>query len=124
LEQYTLEQSAESLDLTVVWHALEDVQEDFFHFVHLVDPATGKIVAQHDSMPFNDTYPTSQWVSDEVVPDSIQLSLADLPPGNYLLYVGFYRNEGDSFPPLNAVEGSRGRPLDNGRLLLQTVVIE
>jgi hypothetical protein len=123
LEWYTLEQTAESLDLTLIWHALEDIPEDFFHFVHLVDPATGDIVAQHDSMPRNDTYPTSQWGNSEIVADRLRIALAAVPPGEYLLYVGLYRNEGSAFPPLAAVEGREGRPLAGNRVLLETIVI-
>jgi hypothetical protein len=123
LDHYTLEQSADSLDLTIFWHALNDVHENFFHFVHLVDPETGNIVAQHDSMPRNDTYPTSQWHSSEVIADRLWLSLMDVPAGEYRLYAGLYRNQGDSFPPLDGVAGREGRPLDGGRVLLERIVI-
>ncbi|NIR65139.1 MAG: hypothetical protein GWN61_12920, partial [candidate division Zixibacteria bacterium] len=71
LESYEIEQSADFLNLTLSWHALADIQEDFSHFVHLVDPETGNIVAQHDSMPRNDTYPTSQWDRNEIVVDPV-----------------------------------------------------
>jgi hypothetical protein len=102
---------------------LEDVREDFFHFVHLVDPETGDIVAQHDSIPRNNTYPTSQWGNSEVVVDRLRIVLAGVPPGEYLIYVGLYRNQGGTFPPLAAVEGREGRPLAGNRVLLETIVI-
>jgi hypothetical protein len=111
------------LDLILYWQALANGQEDFFHFVHLVDPATGTIVAQHDSMPRNNTYPTSQWRQDEIVSDNLRLDLTQVPPGEYLLYVGLYRNLGDTFPPLLAVDQT-GQPLPDNRLLLDTILIE
>jgi hypothetical protein len=123
LEGYNLAQTADSLDLRLFWRALANGREDFFHFVHLVDPETGDIVAQHDSMPRNNTYPTSQWANNEIVLDNLRLDVADLPPGEYLLYVGLYRNLGNAFPPLVGVDGA-GRPLDDNRFLLGKVVIQ
>jgi hypothetical protein len=74
-------------------------------------------------MPRNNTYPTSQWANNEIVLDNLRLDVADLPPGEYLLYVGLYRNLGNAFPPLVGVDGA-GRPLDDNRFLLGKVVIQ
>ncbi len=122
LEGYTLQETADSLNLTLYWQALANGQEEFFHFVHLVDSETGQIVAQHDSMPRNNTYPTSQWVNNEIVSDNLQLNLKDVGPGEYLLYVGLYRNLENTSPPLMAVDGM-GWPLENNRLFLEKIVI-
>jgi hypothetical protein len=59
-------------------------------FVHLFDPATEVIVAQEDVLAGSDAYPTTRWVPDEVVSDTISLQLAGLPDGTYSLAVGLY----------------------------------
>ncbi|MFZ0547592.1 MAG: hypothetical protein WAM60_19250, partial [Candidatus Promineifilaceae bacterium] len=85
-------------------------------------PETGEIIAQHDSMPRNNSYPTSQWQQGEIVSDPAHIDLEDVPPGVYNLYVGLYRNLGNSFPPLTAVDEA-GRPLDGNRLFLTNLII-
>jgi hypothetical protein len=122
LEGYTLEQTAEGLDLTLFWRALVNGGEDFFHFVHLVKAETGEIVAQHDSMPRNNSYPTGQWQMGEIIADPARIELASVEPGEYLLYVGLYRNLDSRFPPLVGVD-EEGRPLERNRLLLARIVV-
>ena len=122
LEGYTLEQTAEGLDLTLFWRALVNGGEDFFHFVHLVKAETGEIVAQHDSMPRDNSYPTGQWQMGEIIADPARIELASVEPGEYLLYVGLYRNLDSRFPPLVGVD-EEGRPLERNRLLLARIVV-
>jgi hypothetical protein len=123
LRGYTMEQTAGLLNLTLYWQALANGREDFYHFVHLVDTDTGDIVAQHDSMPRNNGYPTGQWTNGEIISDPLSILVESLPPGEYLLYVGFYRNLRDTFPRLPAVD-AEGRPLADNRFLLQTIFVE
>ena len=102
---YGIDQQADKIDLTLYWQALAAPSIDYSHFVHLLDPATGLPIAQHDAQPQNDTYPTSQWVPDEVVADRLSLLLPDLPPGSYPLSVGLYLNDSDTSPRLQRADG-------------------
>lgn len=83
----------ETLDITLYWEALRPIPQDYTHFVHLLNPATGQPIAQHDAMPRNNTYPTSQWLAGEVVADRLMVPLATVPAGVYPLSVGLYRGE-------------------------------
>jgi hypothetical protein len=121
LAGYDLEQSDDSLELTLYWQALEAVPADYIVFVHLYDPATEEIPVQSDAMPRAGAYPTSRWVPGEVVDDRVTVSLADVPPGEYRLAVGLYLIEGDRHPRLPAVDGT-GEPLPDGRAVLPTFV--
>jgi hypothetical protein len=56
-------------------------------FVHVVD-ANGEIIAQQDSMPQRDSYPTSLWADSEYVLDSY--AFVNLPTGDLRLRVGLY----------------------------------
>lgn len=117
LRGYTLTRVAGSLDLTLYWQALMPLSEDLRHFVHLVDPGSGEIVAQHDSMPAQNSYPTSQWSAGEIVADGLRLDVREVPPGDYQLVIGLYRKPGDEIVRLPGVDSS-GRPLADDRLLL------
>jgi hypothetical protein len=56
------------LRVTLWWSAAQPVMQDYKVFVHALD-ANGQIVAQHDSMPRNNSTPTSQWRNGQLVMD-------------------------------------------------------
>ncbi|MCA9873775.1 MAG: hypothetical protein KC441_08970 [Anaerolineales bacterium] len=121
LAGYTVEQQDEALTLKLVWHARRDGEEDYTRFVHLVDPAGGHPLAQSDSFPVFNTYPTGQWTTGEVVTDVVVLDLAQVPPGEYQLLVGFYRKgEGGEVERVTAV-GENGAPFPNDAVPLQEI---
>jgi hypothetical protein len=78
------------LTVTLYWQALQETEEDYTVFVHLVDPQTGQIVAQIDEGPVQGTYPTSLWMTGEVIRDAHTISLPAIPPGTYTLRIGLY----------------------------------
>jgi hypothetical protein len=79
-----------SLDVTLYWKSVAPSQLQYTMFAHLLD-SSGKLVAQQDAMPRGGALPTSCWVVDEVVSDTLTLSLpGDAPPGVHTLQVGMY----------------------------------
>jgi hypothetical protein len=81
--------------VTLAWQALAEITDDFVIFLHLRETGSDTPVAQADAMPLQGSYPTSLWLGGEVVVDHHQLAVpADLAPGDYTLYVGFYTPEG------------------------------
>jgi hypothetical protein len=117
LRSYALDQSGDLLRVTLYWEALADISGDYSHFIHIVDPAGGSVVRQHDSMPQNNSYPTSQWSPGEIVSDPASIELEGLSPGNYLIFVGLYENLGDAQPRL-AASDLAGSQLPEDRYLL------
>jgi hypothetical protein len=112
---YDLAREREELRLELYWQALQQMETDYKVFVHLFDPATETIVAQHDAMSREGRYPTSRWAKGEVVSDSIMLDLAEMPPGRYRLAVGIYDPETvDRLPAVDAA----GRPVPDNRVVL------
>ena len=78
------------INLTLYWRALDEIETHFTVFTHLLGPE-GRVVAQQDNPPVNGTYPTTLWLSGEVITDPYQLSLPpDLSPGEYPIEIGFY----------------------------------
>lgn len=118
LRGYSLQPSANSLTLTLYWQALTPTA-DYFHFVHLLDEQ-GEIVVQEDAMPRQNSYPTSQWTTGEIVTDEVTLLLAGLPAGNYTLAMGLYQKVGDEYPRVPATTPD-GSPLPENRLLIPFV---
>ena len=87
---YDLEQSSETLSVTLYWQALRAMDRSYKVFVHVTDPTSGDIVAQVDTVPRNWTYPTDRWIQGEVVRDTVQLSLEQISSGRYVPTVGCY----------------------------------
>lgn len=122
LRGYELAQVDGTLRLALVWQALANGQTDYTRFVHLVDVDSGEIVAQRDGYPRGGSYPTSQWVADEVVVDEVVLDVGALSAGEYALLVGFYRPEDGAYPRLTAVAPD-GTPFPDDRVPLPGPII-
>jgi hypothetical protein len=77
-------------------------------------------VWQQDVVPQQGSYPTDQWLADEVVVDEYEIELpADLPPGSYPVEIGLYLPEtGQRL--LVRMPGLR----DNDALLLRSLQVE
>jgi hypothetical protein len=122
LAAYALEQEADHLTLTLHWRALADGAADFVRFVHLVDPAVGgPPLAQADSYPVANTYPTSQWTAGEIVTDVVRLDLTAVPPGQYALALGFYRLLGDGGAERITAVGPDATPLPDNLLFVAEI---
>ncbi len=82
----------EKLDLSLVWRALRTPDTSYRVFTHLLN-ADGKVIAQQDGFPVNNTRLTTGWVPDEYIVDPYALEF--LPEGRAYrgvahLEVGFY----------------------------------
>ncbi len=81
------------LAVTLDWRAARSIDRDYTVSLQLLD-FQGKLVAQHDSMPVNNTLPTSSWRPGQVVADEIDLPLpANLKTGDYQLIVVLYDHQ-------------------------------
>jgi len=122
LHGYDFEQIGDQIVLTLYWGALEPGRFDYTRFVHLIDPLVDQPpVVQSDGMPRNGFYPTGQWVAGEVVSDQVKLDLGNVTAGEYQIMVGLYRNLGNSFPRLTAVDSQNNR-LPNDRFSLPNII--
>ena len=110
---HALEDSA--LELTLHWQAIQRPSGYYKTFVHVFDPATGTVVAQHDAVPRDWTYPTNWWEAGEVVSDTIVIPIGDAPPGHYQVAVGMY--DPDSGERL-LVSGATGESRSRDRVIL------
>ncbi len=91
---YDLEPSeaggGQELRLKLHWRALNDVEDGYKVFTHLVGP-DGRLWGQHDSVPCNGRCPTSQWGQGEVQSDEHLITVTPgAPAGEYRLLAGMY----------------------------------
>ena len=88
------------LYLQLHWLVSAPPTGDWTVFTHLVNPATGAVVAGKDSTPGNGSLPTPRWQTGWRILDEYQINLpADLPPGDYDLGIGLYDAAGARIPP-------------------------
>jgi hypothetical protein len=108
----------ETLAITLYWRAERRMDESYTTFLHLIDPVSGQIVSQADVIPRGWSYPTNWWEAGEVIQDTVQLSLSDVPPGEYMLSIGWYQLEtGERLPIKPGVE----QVVTDNALLLTTI---
>jgi len=101
---YSTDRIDNSMRVTLYWLALNETQNDYTSFVHLLD-ANGAIIAQHDGQPNQGLMPTTRWLAGEIVPDRHILALDNIAPQNFRLAAGMYRANENGFTSLgNTVE--------------------
>ena len=122
LNGYTLRKEGDVQVLNIYWQAATSNLDDYSRFVHLVDPDSGEIITQSDAVPRNNSFPTSQWLEGSIVEDTVYLNTGDLPPGEYLIYLGLYKLVGGNIVPLAPSDVS-GQISEDGRLLLPEPLI-
>ena len=118
---YDLEMGTGALHVTLHWQTLRRMETSYKFFVHLDDAESGELVAQADVMPHDWGYPTSWWETGEVVSDEIALSLGDVPPGRYRLWVGVYHPDTGERLPISGVPS--GLIAEGGRLALREGIV-
>ncbi len=80
------------IELELFWAAEQPLEHSYTVFAHLIDPSSGQIVAQHDSLPQEGQLPTLCWQTAEIVPDRHLIYLGpDVNTGKFQLHVGLYR---------------------------------
>jgi hypothetical protein len=112
MEEYT---PGRTVQLVLYWQALAKPSQDYTVFVHVVD-GSGHIVAQRDTMPGENAYPTTGWASDEVIEDVHLVPLpADMSAGEVQIVLGMYEWQGGARLP---VSGRDGEALANAAVVL------
>jgi hypothetical protein len=108
------------VSVTLYWHALRNLGQDYKAFVHLTDAALTRQPAQHDGDPGGGFTPATRWLVGELVPDTHHLALpSDLRPGQYLLWAGMYEYE----TVQNLTVASSEAPASDSRVLLGEIEV-
>ncbi len=112
-------QQGGSLQLFLVWQALDTMDEDYTVFVHILDDSD-LIWGQEDIQPVYGTYPTTRWREGEIVTDPHTVwTDPQAPLGLYRIQVGLYLLR--TMDRLHLVDSS-GRPVGD-RLIIDLMEI-
>jgi hypothetical protein len=107
-----------TLHLTLYWQAQQRMETSYKVFTHLLD-AQNRIWGQRDSIPVGGTYPTTQWLPEEIVIDGYEIKAKpDTPAGEYVLETGMYEAATRERLPVFSPEGV---PVPGNRVLLGKV---
>ena len=98
-----------TLSVTLHWIALSSPNVDAKVFMHVVDKATGQVIAQNDHQPEGGWFPTNYWQKGDVINDQFGISL---PPGTDVgqveLRVGMYNAQTqERLPAVNIASQQR-----------------
>ena len=106
---YNIESSfrpGDGIHLTLFWQALEEMDEGYTVFTHLIDGG-GHIWGQKDNEPADGFYPTTEWRKGDIVRDQYDLTIPlDAPLGEYQIEVGMYvAGTGERLPVIGPQTG-------------------
>ncbi len=114
-------QPGEAVRLVLYWRALQQIQDDYTVFVH-VARADGSTLVQRDVQPGDGAYPTSAWVTGELVRDPYELPIpSDALPDIYWLKVGMYSRA--TMQRLLVVDPGEATALQDGVLVKELRVV-
>jgi hypothetical protein len=86
-------ESGQALHLTLHWHCLNSMEENYSIYLRLVD-GDGHIWGRWDGWPVGGLLPTARWREGMFIADEHQLEVwPGSPPGHYGLEVGLYSTE-------------------------------
>jgi hypothetical protein len=103
---------------TLYWQAEQPIPGDYTVFAHLLD-GSGTPVAQNDSPPLNNNWPTSAWVLGLTFADPRQFDVTGLRPGQYTVRLGFY--EPTSSARITAFQPD-GTPWPDNAAIIENVI--
>lgn len=112
LQEVTINQQGQSLNLRLVWQANQPDSNDYTIFIHLGDQ-NGVMIDQLDPQP---QPPTSLWVAGQVIVGDYALKLA--PAGTFTLSIGLYNPQNGQRLPLYLPNGQR-QPNDQYQRTIQ-----
>jgi hypothetical protein len=104
--------------LTLYWQCLAEMSTSYTVFAHLVD-GNQALVAQGDHIPGQGQFPTTGWIPQEVIVDSVRIPIPrDVAPGTHRLAIGMYEPATGIRLPIR----KPGEVLPEGRHLLDQSV--
>ena len=108
-----------TLQLTLYWQALEEMQVSYTVFTHLLD-AENQIRGQMDSIPGRGEAPTTSWMEGEIITDEFEIAVdPKVPAGPFVIEIGMY--DARSGQRLSAYD-LQGEP-QGDRILLQATPV-
>jgi len=98
----------EHIPVTLIWQALTDIEDDYSISIQVLhDDWTPSGIQRDIQSPVMGLYPTSRWISGEIVQDYHEISIPpDTAPGRYLWTVVMYQIMDGQFIQLQDADGN------------------
>jgi len=113
----------EALPLSLLWATDAALDESYVVATYVGQAGVGVVAGAEDSPPYAGFAPTDGWQVGEPVWDNRALRLPeDIPPGEYVLWVGLYAFDAAGSPELLPISG--GESAENGTLGVLPVQIQ
>jgi len=82
---------SQTFTVTLIWQAGVTSSEEIVRFLHVIGP-DGRPITQLDGPPCEGECPSSSWLPNEILVDTVTLTLPDdVAPGSYPLVAGWYQ---------------------------------
>jgi hypothetical protein len=89
VRQYAI-RPGDTITVTLYWQGLAPLEQSYTVFVHLLDKE-GRVKLQHDTLPLDGRYPTTNWLPGQLIEDRHVLLMDPATlPGEYRVVVGMY----------------------------------
>jgi 4-amino-4-deoxy-L-arabinose transferase-like glycosyltransferase len=109
----------DTLNLTLYWQAVQEMQVSYTVFTHLLDDEE-RIWGQTDSAPLTGEAPTTGWVSGEFIADTYEIILdPEAPSGDYVIEIGMY----DATTGLRLPIFASGQQLEGDRIVFGRILV-
>ena len=108
----------DTINVTLTWHALEQMDRPWTVFIHLVDEDK-RIVSERNAQPLDGAFPTSSWVGGDWIRDPKQV-LITAPPGSYRVWIGLWdAEEGSRLGMYDQADQLAGDRVEAGRITIK-----
>lgn len=87
LAQPTLSIQDNSVEICLIWSALQFPEGNYNLFIHVLSP-NGGLIEQYDAAPMNNRYPTGGWREGEQINECVQMSLEKLTTDDFTIGIG------------------------------------
>jgi hypothetical protein len=99
-------QRGQPVRIGTLWHALGPQDRDWTLFIHLAQPGVSDELFSFDIQPQRCDWPARRWTTDDWWEDTTTFSLpADLPPGPYVVRMGWFDERDGTRMALRSVDG-------------------
>ncbi len=111
---FVLETRAENeqLQLDLAWQTTEILNRDYRVFIHITDMDNLQPITQDDGFPLNGRYPTTFWLTEDVIDETRTVNISELASGTYRINLGLYT------PADGRLQGGEGDYIFIGTLIV------
>ncbi len=111
--------AGDTLPITLTWQSRVELDANYTFFVHLASLPDTPPIAQEDTQPCDNSYPTTWWSPGEAIEEYRRIALpANATPGQYIVTIGIYDWGTGKRLPVRSLDGMTGDQFILGKVTL------